>query len=144
MRLGLDVVVSGEGQLEVSQEARARVRPGEWLRLRAGDDGQPKAGRQPGEQLGDARDDDLRLVDQVEIVAIAYRPQRLDPRRRHPARFGQVPDPHPLAQQTLDVRRLVEHGSDGGQRVAVGAEVELLGVDEHAVVVEQDRVEHQG
>ena len=55
VRLGLDVVVSGEGQLEVSQEARSRVRPGERLRLRAGDDGQPKARRQPGEASATAQ-----------------------------------------------------------------------------------------
>ena len=75
---------------------------------------EPEARRQLGEEVGDARDGDLRLLEQLEVVAIAQGAQRLDPRRRNAARFGEVPDPHPVAQQAVDVGRLVEHRPDGG------------------------------
>jgi hypothetical protein len=53
-----------------------------------------------------------------------------------------VPGALPLAQEQLDVGGGVELHADAGQRLLVRAEVQVLGVDEDAVVVEQDRVEH--
>ena len=52
--------------------------------------------------------------------------------------------PESFAQEVFDVRRLVELDTHAGQRLAVGAEVERLGVNQNAVVVEQDRFEHLG
>jgi len=52
-----------------------------------------------------------------------------------------VPGASPLAQEQLDVGRRVQVDADTCQRLLVGAEVQVLGVDEDAVVVEQDRVE---
>ena len=54
----------------------------------------------------------------------------------------QVPRPLAFTQEELDVRGGVEIDADAGERLLVGAEVEMLRVDEDPVVVEQDRVEH--
>jgi hypothetical protein len=52
-----------------------------------------------------------------------------------------VPGAAALAQEQSDVCRRVQVDADAGQRLLVGAEVEVLGVDENAVVVEEDRVD---
>jgi hypothetical protein len=52
-----------------------------------------------------------------------------------------VPGALSLAQEELDVRGGVQRDADARQRLLVGAEIQVFGVDEDAVVVEQDRVE---
>jgi hypothetical protein len=51
-----------------------------------------------------------------------------------------VPDARSLAQEVFDVGGLVQVDTDTRQRLAVGAEIQVLGVDQDTVVVEQDGV----
>ena len=82
------------------------------------------------------------LADQLDVAPIAGGAQRIDVGRAEAALAREVPGAPPLAQEQLDVRGGVEIDPDARQRLLVRAEVEVLGVDEDAVVVEQDRVEH--
>jgi hypothetical protein len=55
-----------------------------------------------------------------------------------------VPGAPPFTQEQLDIGVGVQLDPDARERLLVGAEVEVLGVDEDTVVVEQDRVDVQG
>jgi hypothetical protein len=117
------------------------VRPRERPRFGAGDDRQPVTPRQRRHDVGHAGDHHVGARHQLEVTAVAGGPQRIDVGGREAPLAREVPGALPLAQEELDVRVGVQADTDTRQRLLVGAEIQVLGVDEDAVVVEKDRVE---
>src|SRR5439155_6311272 len=92
--------------------------------------------------LGHARDQDIGAVDQLDIAPIPGGTQGIDVGRRNAALAREVPGAPPLAQEQVDVGGGVEIDPDARQGFLIRSKVEVLGVNENPVVVEQDRVEH--
>jgi hypothetical protein len=126
----------------VLEQPGARVRARERSGLGAGDDRQPVAPGQRRDDGGDAGDHDVGAADQLEIAPIARGAQRIDVGGPEAALARQVPGAPPFTQEQLDVGGGVELDPHARQGLLVRAKVEVFGVDEDAVVVEQDGVEH--
>ena len=91
--------------------------------------------------LGDAVERRHPGAQQLGVARVAEPAQRFELVRLH-AVAHEIEDAAALAQAEVDEERLAHLDAEAGERVARRGEIQVLGIHEHAVVVEEDGLEH--
>ncbi len=142
MGFGVPVVFARQNEVEVMQDVRVAMNKVEVFLQATGDDGHLTAAVQGAQGVRDAGQGRDALREELGIAAVALSAHVLEGGGRRALVAGQVKGAAAFPQGNADELLAAQHDARFGQNLAGGLKIKGFGVDQHPVIVPENRLDH--